>query len=201
MQILQNHMLRVAAVAAMICDNFDEPLNKDEIVTACLLHDMGNIIKSKFEFMPESLEPEGIQYWQKVKDEYIKKYGSDEYKAHEKIMLELYLPQKIIDLVRNIDSLPLKNIKDGTDFAIKIIKYADMRVSPYGVVSCEERTDEVKKRYKFKTKAEEDEQDRLLVCGKEIEKQIFAKCKIKPEDINDETIAPIVLELKNFVIK
>ena len=30
---LQNHMLRVAAVAYAICDNFSEPLNKKEIIT------------------------------------------------------------------------------------------------------------------------------------------------------------------------
>ena len=41
---LQMHMYRVAAVASLIYDNFNEPLNKEEIITACLLHDMGNII-------------------------------------------------------------------------------------------------------------------------------------------------------------
>ncbi len=46
---LREHQLRVAAVAAQICDNFNKPLNKKEIITACLLHDMGNIIKFKLE--------------------------------------------------------------------------------------------------------------------------------------------------------
>ena len=35
----------------------------------------------------------------------------------------------------------------------------------------------------------------------QIEKQIFSKCKIKPEDITDETVKPVIEELKNFVIK
>jgi hypothetical protein len=45
-----------------------------------------------------------------------------------------------------------------------------------------------------------EERDRLVACGQEIEKQIFAKCKIKPEDITDASVAPIIEELRNFVI-
>ena len=78
---LQEHMLRVAAVASLVCDNFNEPLPKDDIITACLLHDMGNIIKSDLQYFPEFIKPEGLDYWQKVKDEYIEKYSRDEHKA------------------------------------------------------------------------------------------------------------------------
>ena len=38
---------------------------------------------------------------------------------------------------------------------------------------------------------EKDRREILLVCGKDIERQIFEHCKITPEDINDEIIAPI----------
>ena len=75
---LREHQLRVASVAAQICDNFFEPLNKKDIVTACLLHDMGNIIKFNLNYFPELIKPEGIEYWQKVQNEYKKKYGNDE---------------------------------------------------------------------------------------------------------------------------
>ena len=79
--------------------------------------------------------------------------------------------------------------------------YADMRVSPYGVVSLEERMKEAKNRYKLESPSEEEERERLIECGREIEKQIFAKCKIKPEDINNETVTPLIPILKNFVTK
>ncbi len=42
---LQLHMYRVAAVAKMICDHFQKPINKQEVIITCLLHDIGNIIK------------------------------------------------------------------------------------------------------------------------------------------------------------
>jgi hypothetical protein len=198
---LQEHMLRVAAVAYIICDGLYEPLPKEDIVLACLLHDMGNIIKSKFEFFPEFLKPEGLKYWQNIKNEYIKKYGRSEDEATIQIMKELHLPDNIIFLAgQNRFSLVCEHCKIN-NMNIKIIHYADLRVAPYGVVSYDERMNEAKIRYKTKNNDEEKERQKLITCGKEIEKQIFSKCKIKPEDITDETIKPIILNLKNFVLK
>ena len=74
---LQLHQLRVAGVASIIVDNFQEKLDKDAIVSAALLHDMGNIIKFNLNFFPDALEPEGLDHWQSVKDEFILKYGPD----------------------------------------------------------------------------------------------------------------------------
>lgn len=198
---LQRHMIWVASVAFLICDNFNEPLPKEEIVSACLLHDMGNIIKYDMSYFPELLEPEGLNYWQKVKDEYIAKYGENEHKATIKIAGELGISPRIISWVsEELFSLLCKHsISD--DFNMKIIHYADMRVGPYGILSYDERMDEAKKRYKDKKYLPgEEELAKLVGCGKELEKQIFVKCKIKPEDINDETAKVVISELKNFVI-
>jgi len=201
MPSLQEHMLRTAAVASLICDNFNEPLLKEEIITACLLHDMGNIIKFKTGVLSEFYEPESVEYWQGVKKEYIKKYGKDQHEATIKIIQELGLPDNLALLAgRNSFSLICEHC-DSDDINMKIVHYADGRVDPYGIVSYKERMDEAKNRYKTKKENEEKERERLTQCGKEIEKQIFSKCKIKPEDINNESIAPIILELKNFVIK
>ncbi len=199
---LQMHMYRVAAVASLIYDNFNEPLNKEEIITACLLHDMGNIIKSDLSFLPELLKPEGLEYWQKVKDGFIEKYGNDDHEAHVKILKELGLSTEIIGLVDQVRFSLLCAQRDKADINIKITHYADGRVDPYGIVSYEERMEEAKSRYKdrdnlFPLKNRE----KLIECGKDMERQIFAKCKIRPEDINNETVAPIISSLRNFVIK
>ena len=201
MPLLQEHMLRVAGVASMICDNINESLPKEEIITACLLHDMGNIIKSNFEFLPESLEPHGRAYWQKVKDDYIKKYGPNDHHANVQILKELNLSASIIDMVDKIQFSCLCKHRDENDMSMKIVAYADSRVSPYGIVSYEERMDEAETRYKLKNILEERERTRLIECGKDTERQIFAKCIIKPEDINDTTAAPIISKLRDFVIK
>lgn len=199
---LQEHMYRVAAVASMICDNFDEPVPKEDIVTVCLLHDMGNIIKFKMDVIPEFFEPEGVEYWRGVKDEYIKKYGESEHDATVKIIGELGLSEKISSIAgKNRFSLICEHLS-STDMNIKIVHYADGRVNPFGIVSYEERMEEARKRYEnHKDFYEEEKRLKLVDCGKEIEAQIFARCRIKPEDITDESIAPIIAALKNFVIK
>jgi hypothetical protein len=195
-------MLRVAAAASIICDNFTEPLPKNDIITACLLHDLGNIIKFKMDVMPQFFEPEGVEYWQGVKNEYIEKYGNNEHDATVSIIKELNLPLHIASLAdQNRFSLICEH-RDSNDIKIKIVHYADGRVDPHGIVSYYDRMEEARKRYEnHKNNTRELERQKLVECGLEIEKQIFSKCKIKPEDITDEAVAPIIESLKDFVIK
>ncbi|MFH1200847.1 MAG: class I tRNA ligase family protein [bacterium] len=198
---LQEHMLRTAAVASLICDNFNEPLPKEDLIAACLLHDMGNIIKFKLDLFPEFNKPEGIEHWQKVQNKYIEKYGENEHEANVKIIKELCLSSDIIRFIdQNRFSLICEH-RDNSDINMKIVHYVDGRVDPYGIVSYEERMNEAENRYKSKNQTEENERQRLIQCGRELEKQIFSKCKIKPEDITNESVAPIISELRNFVIK
>jgi len=205
MPSLQEHMLRVAAVASLICDSINIPVDRESIVNACLLHDMGNIIKFRIGILPEFYEPEGVEYWQEVQNEYIKKYGENEHEATLKIIKELGLSPKIGSLVDQIRFSFTCKHHDSDSLEIKIVHYSDGRVDPHGVVSYEERMKEGKKRYKNHKSTfgamDEEEREKLVECGREIERQIFAKCKIKPEDINNETVKPIISELKNFVIK
>ncbi len=201
MPVLQDHMLRVAAVASMISDSISVAVDKETIITACLLHDMGNIIKSNLKLFPDFIKPEGLEYWQKIKDDYIKKYGLGEHNATLEIIKELKVSENVSAIVNCIDfhkipSLPERSIET------QISCYADCRVTPFGVVLAKQRLAEGKARYKNQENILTEEQwQKNTDTFEKIEKQIFAKCKIKPEDINDETVAPIILELKNFVIK
>lgn len=198
---LQLHQLRVAAVAKMICINLTEDCKTSEVVTACLLHDMGNIIKFDLNYFPQFTQPEGLEYWQKVKDEYVEKYGSEEHIATQKIVQELNYSSAIVALVDGIGFSKLDQTLMSASLARKICAYADMRVGPHGIISIDERLEDGRKRYEGRSKA--------LVSGKyellrsaleEIEKQIFLNSKIKPEDINDAKVAPVIEELKTFQI-
>jgi 5'-deoxynucleotidase YfbR-like HD superfamily hydrolase len=57
MRNLQLHQLRVAAVGQIICESIPDFDETEEVVTTCLLHDMGNIIKFDLNYFPEFLEP------------------------------------------------------------------------------------------------------------------------------------------------
>jgi hypothetical protein len=199
---LQEHMFRVAAVASLICDNFEGELPRKDIITACLLHDMGNIIKFRMDVMPQFFEPEGIGYWQKVQNEYKQKYGDNDHEANVKIIKELNISEKIASLANLNQFSLICEHRNSPDMTIKIVHYSDGRVDPHGIVSYEERMEEARKRYANHNDFFVEERRRKLVaCGKDIEKQIFAKCKIRPEDITNESVAPIIAGLKNFVIK
>lgn len=201
MPSLQMHQLRVAAVAKVICDNLKEDVDSDTIIKSALFHDMANIIKSDLSKFPQFLEPEGLEYWQKVKDEYVSRYGVDEINASSNIMREIGISERAVEVcAENRFSLLCEHAKsDNMD--LKIVHYADGRVDPYGVRSYKDRMEEARVRYFEQNKEWEAERAKLVNCGLEIEKQIFAKCKIRPEDITDEVVAPIIEELKNFVIK
>jgi len=196
-------MLRVAAVASLICDNFSLPIEKNNIVLAALLHDMGNIIKA-FEMGMNTFSDyteEQLHYWEEIKNEFMKKYGTSAHEATREIMEELGIAEKVFDLVdQNQFELMCQHAK-GSDWEIKILHYSDGRVDPHAVVSYDERMEEARTRYKEQNIGREAEREKLVTCGAEIEKQIFAHCKIKPEDITDESVTSIIEELKKFVIE
>ncbi len=196
---LQLHQLRVAAVAKQICESLSLDIDKDIVIRVCLLHDMGNIIKSKLDYFPEFVQPEGIEYWQNVKDGFIEKYGNDEHEATIKIIKELNQSSEVINYAGENRFPYMCKHKEGENFIQKLIHYVDGRVGPHGVLSFNERMNDANKRYKT-TSFHEEERDRLINCGREIEKQIFSHSNIKPEDINDESVAEIIEELKNFEI-
>lgn len=202
---LAMHQLRVASVIYLIINNLNIKVDEDVAIQAGLLHDMGNIIKFDLNYFPEFSKPLGLEYWQNVQNEYFEKYGRDEHKATQDILKELNVNQKVIDIDEQMVFGLLCDNKDKENWELKLLHYADMRVGPYGIISFEERMEDARKRYEKKL---DDEMTRevgrrelLLSCGKDIERQIFANCKIKPEDINDESVKEIIEELKSFVLR
>ena len=200
---LQDHMLRVAAVASMISDNFQKPVDKNLIIPACLLHDIGNIVKSDFnKWPPEITKEKDLGYWLRVQNEFIEKYGSNDHTATINIINEIGLDQNITDILHNLEFSYTLEIADSKRFERKIIKYSDMRIAPYRVDTLKNRFSELKKRYGYKRKKRsEAEFDKLASAWKSIEKQIFAHCKIKPEDITEEKVRPLIENLRNFEIE
>ncbi len=199
------HQLRVAAVAKQICESLNIEVDKDEIITASLLHDMGNIIKfnlpyAKIKF-PEFLEPEGLEYWEQIQSEFNQKYGKDEHEATLDIIGELGMSPYIYDLAKHVDGTFIENIALGEDFGRKICIYVDDRVTPFGVVSVKDRNLEAEKRYKETGRVfDKEKRDFFMKNMFDIEKQIFSHSNIKPEDITDLSVRDIVEELKNFEI-
>jgi hypothetical protein len=197
---LQEHQFRVAAVAQQICNNLNQLVDTKTIISACLLHDMGNILKFDLDKNLQWLEPQGKEYWEKVKQETAQKYGTtDEHLATMKIAEEIGVSSKILECMDNIGYVyavgnKLKSLE------IKICGYSDMRAAPSGVVTLAGRLQDGAKRYKGRIDASIINNKELSGALEDIEKDIFQKAKIRPNDITDESIAPIIEQLRTYEI-
>ena len=197
---LRRHMYSVASVAELLCDSIDSSvvINKDNIIAACLLHDVGNIVK--IDLCCESTagmlvkeEAENLSYWTKVKESTMAKYGRVDHEATHNMLEELEVDKDIIHILNGTGDL-----FDGNG-AIKInesniCNYADLRVSPKGVLSVTERTMDFCDR--CKKSSSEVLRARGIAVGAslerilEMERLLFAGARITPEGINDKSIKP-----------
>ncbi|MFA5931076.1 MAG: HD domain-containing protein [archaeon] len=195
---VQRHMKEVAAVAEIICDNYKEEINKEEVVASCLIHDLGNLIKIDFEKKESSVfldkeDQKRIDFFKRKQKEMRKKYGLNAEKADLIIAEEIGVNKKVLDLISH-KAITIQNEEfEESTLGEKIASYADLRGSPVGVVSAEKRMDDYHKRYRFAENEEKIEHSKKFVrLVKELEKELFSKLTIKPEDITKESIKKYV---------
>lgn len=137
---LQRHQLEVTAVGRYVCDHWrGDPVDRDKITRVLLLHDMGNILKFKRPFLGE-LEPQAT-YWESVQEDFQSRYGNDENAATYAICEEIGIDREIINAIKEISSYRFPDLES------RISNYADMCVSPEGIVGFEKRMVDLKKRY------------------------------------------------------
>ena len=197
---LQEHMLCVTAVAKQVAMNMTVHVNTHDIITTCLLHDMGNILKFNLDLFPDTYEPEGRGYWVKVQQEYKDKYGGDEHHATTEIARELKQPERIVELLKKMGFSKSVELFEDDDFEAKICAYADNRVGPYGVKTLIERLRDGQKRYEANhhTKSDHEFFEKMLKFAIKAEAQVLAKCKLKGSEITDRSIEKIRTELAEF---
>jgi len=199
---LQNHMYRVASVGSLVIDFLDESikLDKDIVIRTLLLHDLGNILK--FDFNSNLLNKGDVEKIKKIREEFILKYGNDEHSVTQNIVRKIGVEDKILEILENTGSSKVYSVIDSDNWYFKICSYADFRVAPYGVVSIDERFDDVVKRYEGRDHVLSDikntEHKRLGCLA--LEKQIQDKCSLNLLDISDSSIENIMKELKKYVI-
>lgn len=201
---LMEHQLKVAAVAKFICENFTGESDTENIIKACLVHDMGNIVKFDFEyskqFLPELSDLKNLEHWERVQAKYRQKYGKDSHKATMGMVNELEVSQRIKELVDCIGFDKGEENAKTEDFAKKICAYSDMRVEPRGIASLEERFKGLRHRYQNHNEGQNHDREVFENSLREIEKQIFAQCKIGPEEITDESVNAKLEILRNYDI-
>jgi hypothetical protein len=200
---LQEHQLRVAAVANQICDSLWVPVDTGGVVITCLLHDMGNIIKFDLRKFPQFIEESSIPYWEGIKEEYIEKYGNDEHTATLGIAKEIGISRGALSCLKKVGfSKAIDNAKSNI-IEYKICSYSDMRVGPFGVLSLSERISEGQTRYKNTNRSHifADKYNKIVESLIKVEDQIFENSNIRPNQITDESIRQYLNNLTEFALK
>lgn len=199
---LQLHMYRVTGVAQQICEALTEAINVKEILSACLLHDMGNILKFDLEKFPEFLKPNNLEFWQNVQKGYRQKYGEDEHQASIKIAGELPVSLRVRELIDAVSFSQIQEVVESSDLAKKICEYADDRVTPFGVANLAKRLQDLEDRYSQKYPSLQDQQKRkrFATWAFKLEQQIFQRASIQPTDITDQSVNARLENLQKFEI-
>lgn len=180
---LKQHMFRVAAVGEMIMEQPKfQDIDKTSLLAALLIHDLGNVVKFKFDILPEFLEPQGIEYWKAVQEDFRAKYGTDDHQANVLIARELGVPEKVVDLVNRLDFSKIEKIVKEGSWEERICLYADLRVGPHGVLSLAERLSDAQKRYNY---SEDDIRYYWEKCAYQLEEVIFQGVSLQPDEITD----------------
>ena len=184
---LQEHMLSVAKVAMFIYDHWNgDSLDKDLLLQTTLLHDVGNIVKFDMQKYPEYMgeEQSRIDYWMKVQKEIIDKYGADDHSVTEKMLSEFKIDPIVINNILSKSYSNTIGIVKSDNWILKILLYADLRVSPTGVISLRKRLDEVRERLeKYKDRTD------LYEAAIEVENQIQQNISCNVSEITDKRIA------------
>ncbi len=185
---LQQHMLRVAKVGLFIQKNWKaEPIDKDLLTKVLLLHDIGNIVKFDIQKYPHFLgevERERADYWLAVQKETIQKYGYDDHAVTEKMLQETNIDSAVVKIVVAMSYTNAVTIAASQDWILKILLYADLRVSPTGIIPLKDRLDDVHTRLpKYKDRND------LYDAGVLIEQQVQSNITVPVSDITNDNVA------------
>lgn len=204
MPFLQLHQVRVAAVTKMICAHLSLPITTADVIEACLLHDMGNILKFDLSKFPDSVKPEGRDYWENIKRETAERYRThDEHEATLLIARELGVSAEVLEYIDAIGFSNAKEVQENNNYEKKICCYADMRVAPTGVLSLAGRIKDGRDRYTGRKGYHgfEDWFDEIGQAYRRVESDIFRHTDFTAEDITDEAIEPLLVALRQTPLR
>jgi hypothetical protein len=192
-------MLRAAAVGRIICQNLKRvEIDKDLVIKALLLHDMGNIIKFDFADtdMLQKKDKKRVNELIKTQKQFIKKYGNKTDEVTLQIIKEMTFDKRIIKLCANSHWEEAEEIIENDYWNRKIVCYSDMRVGPFGIMNLHDRFIDLIKRRPKKKKALK----WLYKRGVELESQIQKQTEIDLNKISNSQIEKKFVSLRKVLI-
>lgn len=197
---LQMHMYRVTAIAVTLFDSRGLTEGRKDLISAGLLHDMGNIAKFNFETPVTPITEGEVKYWMEVKEFVISKYGKSAHEATLAMIDEIGVFPRVREIIDSINFSKCDEIEKLDDMSVKILQYSDMRVIPSGISSLDERVEDMYIRYAHKRKKDDVRTLELVQAMKNIEKDLFADISLKPDDITEESVGTLRDSFAKFEI-
>lgn len=199
---LQRHMYMVAAVGAYIADHWDKPneLDRARIVKGLLLHDTGNIIKFDFS-RPDLLgdaERKDLEKWKRIQTEFTQQYRNEDVATHALARLS-GVDEKAFEILDAVGSAKLQKALETADWNKKIACYSDFRIGPFGVLTVNERFDDIVARYRGRGHAMSDieETERKRQRCLQLEKELQAHLTFNLQTLDASQIEKGSKELVN----
>lgn len=144
---LAEHMVRVAVVGHVVASNWIGETADVELTTlSCLLHDIGNVVK--FNLDKPVVKIPNLDELRETQKMFRAKYGSSAHEANVAIIKEIGRDDiaEIIEIEHDIFGKSMSKIQ-GAPLPAQILLYSDVRVMPKGIVSMQERIDDLIARY------------------------------------------------------
>jgi len=176
---LREHMLSVARCAEFFKEHWQGvDIDWSTVILSCLLHDIGNIVKFDLSGSTDLLGAGGddFKHLKEVQIVFIEKYGADDHLATKMILEELHLNEQVITAVQNKSFGNSVAVAQGADWYTKILAYADLRVTPRGIGTLDDRVADIKARMPKYT--ERPDFPQLIAAAYEVEKQIQAALNV-----------------------
>lgn len=177
---LQEHMIRVAALAQIICESWKgEGIDKDSIIQACLFHDIAKpMVFDLAKQAQYGMSEEDIESLKKHQEDLKFLYGDDEHHATVKICVEVGCSSKAVKLIDDLewDYIPRLLEKNNSEALIPI--YCDMRIGIKGVLLLQERLDDLRKRTG-------EDKDNVAENGNKVENFLKEKVSIDLNSVAD----------------
>ena len=188
---LQQHMLRVGALAQIILDHWQGvSIDKQSVVTCALYHDIAKPVTFDIEKQRKYVASE--EDFNKVKRtivDMISKYGGEEHVAVIKIFEEIGCSAETIRLINNLEWIYTPRLIQENDIPALLLNYCDMRIGPKGILRVQDRFADLKSRAPFAGI------DEIAALSPKLESTIQALTTINLNDITDDQIAAQIQKL------
>jgi HD domain-containing protein len=181
---LQKHMLRVASLASILLENWiGKRVDKVDIIRACSLHDIAKPITFDLAKQAEyGMSEDQVERLKHLQSQLKARYGAQEHNATIGICKDVGCNPNTIKFVDNLEWKYIPRWLMAKDIESLIPIYCDMRIGPKGILTLQERLDDMKKR------RDVDDYEQNIENGKAVEIEIKKSVDIDINFIVDEQL-------------